>query len=238
MKQDVMTLITQAQKGDKKARDYLVQENLPLVWSIVRRFSNRGKDPEDLFQVGCIGLIKSIDKFDTGYEVRFSTYAVPLITGEIKRHLRDDGPIKVSRHLKEQAAKIELARQAFCGKEKREPSLNELSAETGILREDIVMALDAASRIESIYKTVSNQDGKEVSLADKLANEKEEQENLENHLLLQSLLEELSGEERHFIKERYFEEKTQSKLAQELGISQVQVSRLEKKILLKMRKKV
>lgn len=234
----IKDLIKMAQQGDAQARDTMVRNNMGLVWSIVRRFQGRGYDLEDLFQIGSIGLMKAIDKFDMNFEVKFSTYAVPLITGEIKRFLRDDGMIKVSRSLKESGAKMKKAREKLQAVLGREPNLQELSEETGLPREEIVMALEANGEVESIYKTYKPDDGKEACLADKLTQETDSHETLLNHMLLEQLLSELGEMERQLIELRYFNDMTQTQVASELGISQVQVSRLEKKILLSMRRKV
>ncbi len=236
--EQVKELLELAHSGDKAARDSMVQNNMGLVWSIVRRFTNRGYEPEDIFQVGSIGLMKAIDKFDTSFDVKFSTYAVPMITGEIKRFLRDDGLIKVSRSLKENGAKIKQARERLQIKLGRDATLAELSEETGMEREEIVMALEANGEVESIYKTYTPQDGKESCLVDRLPQEKDSHEILINHMLLEQLLGELADTERKLIELRYFEEQTQMQVAEKLGISQVQVSRMEKKILLSMRKKI
>ena len=200
---------------------------------------------EDLFQIGTIGLIKAIDKFDLSYEVQFSTYAVPMISGEIKRFLRDDGPIRISRTLKENGWKVKQAAQKLAHSLGREPSLAEIAAETGMEREDVVLAMEAGVEVESIYKTVYQSDGNEIQLLDKVASsgtsdgwEDEEKDRLLNHMLLTQLLEELPEADRDLIRMRYFEDMTQSEVAKNLGISQVQVSRLEKKILLSMRHKV
>lgn len=236
--EQVKELLELAHGGDKVARDTMVKENIGLIWSIVRRFSNRGYEVEDLFQIGSIGLMKAIDKFDTSFEVKFSTYAVPMITGEIKRFLRDDGLIKVSRSLKENGARIKQARERLQAERGRDVTLQELAEETGIEREEIVMALEANGEVESIYKTYAPEDGKETCLADRLPQEKDSHEILINHMLLEQLLEELEEGERELIKMRYFEECTQMQVAEAMGISQVQVSRMEKKILLSMRKKL
>lgn len=236
--EQVKELLELAHGGDKAARDTMVKENIGLIWSIVRRFSNRGYEVEDLFQIGSIGLMKAIDKFDTSFEVKFSTYAVPMITGEIKRFLRDDGLIKVSRSLKENGARIKQARERLQAERGRDVTLQELAEETGIEREEIVMALEANGEVESIYKTYAPEDGKETCLADRLPQEKDSHEILINHMLLEQLLEELEEGERELIKMRYFEECTQMQVAEAMGISQVQVSRMEKKILLSMRKKL
>lgn len=233
---ETIALIEQSHQGDKEARDKLVADNLGLVWSIVRRFDNRGYELEDLFQIGSIGLMKAIDKFDTAFEVRFSTYAVPMITGEIKRFLRDDGMIKVSRNLKENAAKIRAAQMRLTTERGRDVTLSELSEATGIAREEIVMALEASVEVESIYKAVYQADGNEICLADKLPEKKDMNEKLLNQMLLTQLLEHLEDMERELIVQRYFHDRTQAQVAESLGISQVQVSRLEKKILLRLRK--
>ena len=236
--EQVKKLLELAHDGDKAARDTMVKENMGLIWSIVRRFNNRGYELEDLFQIGSIGLMKAIDKFDTSFEVKFSTYAVPMITGEIKRFLRDDGLIKVSRSIKENGAKIKQARERLQAERGRDITLQELSEETGMERAEIVMALEANGEVESIYKTYAPENGKETCLADRLPQEKDSHEVLINHMLLEQLLKELKQEERQLIQIRYFEECTQMQVAEKLGISQVQVSRMEKKILLSMRKKL
>ena len=190
---ETIALIRQSQQGDKAARDHLVQSNLGLVWSIVRRFDNRGQEMEDLFQIGSIGLLKAIDKFDLSFSVRFSTYAVPLITGEIKRFLRDDGMIKISRSLKENAAKIRAAESALQTREGREPTLLELTEATGIPQEEIVMALEANYEVESIYKPLGQSEGNEVCLVDRLPEQDRPDERLLDHMLLEQLLEKLEG---------------------------------------------
>lgn len=245
--EDVSVLIERSQAGDKEAREVLIEKNLGLVHTIVRRFLGRGVEPEDLFQIGTIGLMKAVDKFDTSYDVKFSTYAVPMITGEIKRFLRDDGPVKVSRTLKERAIKVKMARARLQGELGREPGLEEIARETGIEPEDIVMAMESETRVESIYSSVYQDDGSEIYLVDKVAagpggcgsvspgSQDPEKESLINHLLLQQLLSTLKEQERQLIVLRYYRNHTQTEVASILGISQVQVSRLEKKILLHMR---
>ena len=241
---EVSALIARAQEGDRRAREVLIEKNLGLVHHIVKRFAGRGYEMEDLFQIGCIGLIKAIDKFDLSYEVRFSTYAVPMIMGEIKRFLRDDGPIRVSRTLKENGWKVKLAAQKLAHSLGRDPSLAEIAEETGMEREDVLLAMEASAEVESIYKTVYQSDGNEIRLLDRVAASgqtdgwgDEEKEKLLDHMLLVQLLEELSETEQELIRMRYFEDMTQSQVAKRLGISQVQVSRLEKKILLAMRRR-
>lgn len=235
--EEVAVLIARAQQGDKEAREVLIEKNLGLVHAIARRFVGRGVEAEDLFQIGTIGLIKAIDHFDLSYEVKFSTYAVPLISGEIKRFLRDDGPLKVSRTLKEQAMKINLVRQRLQGKWGREPTLQEIAAEAMLSVEEIVAATEADYQVESIYASVYGNDGSEMILADMLGKEDEEKEALLNRMLLNHLLEQLDEKESELIRLRYFQDKTQTEVARLFGISQVQVSRMEKKILLNMRTK-
>jgi len=228
-------LIESAHKGDKQARDILITENMGLIWSIVRRFSGRGYEIEDLFQIGSIGLIKAVDKFDTSFDVRFSTYAVPMITGEIKRFLRDDGIIKVSRTLKETVVKVQRAKEYITKMDGHEPTIEEISKEIGVISEEIVMALEAGSEIESLYKTIYQGDGNSILLIDKIEEDKNANETLINKMVLSDLIKLLTPKEQKIIEMRYFDEKTQTDIAKELGISQVQVSRLEKKILARMR---
>lgn len=234
-------LLALVRNGDKEAREKLISDNTGLVWSIVRRFNSRGYEPEDLFQIGCIGLIKAVDKFDDSFEVMFSTYAVPLIMGEIKRFMRDDGIIKVSRTLKENGWKINKAIQVLSQRLGREPTIEEISIETEILKEDITLALEANSEVESIYKSMYQSDGSEVYLIDQIKYNENMSENYEqiiDKMTLQQMIDELNEIEKQIILKRYFHEKTQTEIAKELGISQVQVSRLEKKILLDLRKKI
>ena len=255
--EETAVLIERSQAGDKEAREILIEENLGLVRHIVKRFTGRGYDLEDLFQIGCIGLIKAIDKFDLHYEVRFSTYAVPMIQGEIKRFLRDDGMVKVSRTLKESGWKVKQAAQRLSQEYGREATLQELSEETGLSVEDIVMAIDANVEVESIYKSVYQSDGNEIYLVDQVVSEDgsrngstvgrtaadgswgdSEKEKVLNHMLLEQLLSRLDDRERELINMRYFQDKTQVEVAKCMGISQVQVSRMEKRILLQLREEV
>ena len=204
---------------------------------IVKRFLNRGVDAEDLFQIGCIGLMKAIDKFNLAFDVKFSTYAVPMISGEIKRFLRDDGMMKVSRGLKENGWKIKKAREQYQHEKGKEPAQREVAEMTGLTVEEVVMAMDAGAEVESIYRSVYQSDGNEIYLADQIASGSNEKEKLLNHMLLSQLLSELEGEDKELILLRYFQGKTQVDVAERLGISQVQVSRLEKRILRRMRER-
>ena len=260
--EDVTVLIAKAQAGDKKAREVLIESNLGLVHHIVKRFMGRGYDAEDLFQIGSIGLMKAIDKFNLEFDVRFSTYAVPMIAGEIKRFLRDDGMVKVSRTLKENGWKVKQSAERLAQKLGRDATLAEIEKDTGIAMEDIVMALEANVEVESIYKSVYQTDGSEIYLLDQVAGmsggglgrmgsagydnsaghhyggacEDYEKEKVLNHMLLTQVMDSLEGMERELIYLRYFQEKTQTEVAKRMGVSQVQVSRMEKKILVRLRK--
>lgn len=236
---ETTVLIERAQAGEKEAREVLIEQNLGLVHHIVKRFWGRGYEVEDLFQIGVIGLMKAIDKFDVTFDVKFSTYAVPLIAGEIKRFIRDDGMVKVSRSLKENGMKVKYARERLNNELNREPTLAEVAQEAALSMEEVVLAMEANIQVESIYKSVYQNDGNEIYMVDQLADQrKDEQEGLLNHLLLKQLLSSLSENEQKLIKLRYYQDKTQTEVAKVLGISQVQVSRLEKKILLGMRQKM
>lgn len=233
--EQTIALIERSHQGDKEARDKLVEDNLGLVWNIVKRYTGRGYDAEDLFQIGSIGLIKAIDKFNTDYEVKLSTYAVPMISGEIKRFLRDDGMVKISRSIKENSWKVRKAREKLAQKLGREATIEEISVECKLTKDEIIMAADADMEIESIYKGNVSADGSEYYLADKLADKEDAHEELVNHLLIEKLISDLNDQEKELIKLRYYESKTQTQVAKVLHISQVQVSRMEKKVLCKMR---
>lgn len=224
--------------GSKAAKEKIVSDNTGLVWSIARRFVNRGYDLEELYQIGCIGLLKACDRFESRYGVQFSTYAVPLIAGEIKRFLRDNGAIKVSRILKQNGYQISKAKEALLHKYGREATLDELASYTGLCVEDIVMATEANREVESIQQTICGKDGTQVSLVERLVDEAESEvaaENIMNRILVGQAMEKLGDTEQELIHLRFFEDKTQTEVAKVLGISQVQVSRLEKKILIQMR---
>lgn len=235
---ETLEMIQLAHQGDKNARDTLVNNNIGLVWSIVRRFSNRGYELEDLFQIGSIGLIKAIDKFDLSFEVKFSTYAVPMITGEIKRFLRDDGMIKVSRSLKEMSYKASGIRERLNCRLGREPTVEEIAIELEVTPEELVVAMEAVSDVDSLHKTIYQSDGNEIHLIDKLEDTGCKNDQLLDKIVLQDAIESLNEKEKNIIRLRYFMDKTQSEIASEIGISQVQVSRLEKKILKTMRNKI
>ncbi|WP_312107081.1 RNA polymerase sporulation sigma factor SigF [Lachnoclostridium sp.] len=235
---DTLDLIRLSKQGDKKARDRVVTENVGLVWSIVRRFMGRGHEAEDLFQIGSIGLMKAIDKFDLSYDVKFSTYAVPMITGEIKRFLRDDGMIKVSRSLKETAGKIRLMRETLESKNGREPTIEEIGEALELAKEEVVMALESGAEVESLYKTIYQGDGNAIFLIDKIEQTDDASEEMIDHMALKEVMDSLEEKEKDIIRLRYFKDKTQTEIAKQLGISQVQVSRLERKILRTMRERM
>ncbi|HJC51241.1 MAG TPA: SigF/SigG family RNA polymerase sporulation sigma factor [Candidatus Anaerostipes avistercoris] len=231
-------LLRLTKEGDEEAREKIVVDNMGLIWSVVKRFTNRGYDPEDLFQIGSIGLMKAVDKFDLSYDVKFSTYAVPMITGEIKRFLRDDGMIKVSRSLKENAYKIRQAMESFSMEHQREATLDELAQKMNLAREEIVVAMEANKDVESLHQPTYQGDGSEILLMDRIPREENEEERVLNHVILEESMKELAPEEKKLIEYRYFQGKTQQEIAGILHISQVQVSRLEKKILRRMREQM
>lgn len=231
-------LIRRSQAGEKQAKEQLITIHSGLIWNVVRRFTGRGVELEDLYQIGAIGLIRAIDKFDFTYEVKFSTYAVPLISGEIKRFLRDDGMIKVSRNLKENQWKIKKSMEVFAHEYGRDATVEELSQILEMEPEEIVLSMEAVVEIESMEQSLYNREGKEISLKERIADEKNQEEELMNKLFLRQLLEALDKRDRELILLRYFDNKTQTEVAKILGISQVQVSRLEKKILRQMKELV
>ena len=232
--------IEKAQSGDKKALEELIEENNGLIWSIVKRFYGRGHEPEDLYQIGCLGFIKSIKRFNTDFEVKLSTYAVPYMIGEIKRYIRDDGPVKVSRSIKDLGIKIRELQREKMNKQGREPKIQEIAKELKVNLDDVILAMEATNSVESIEGTkhINNKDGKSISLLDTLSTEKNEEETITNKLAIGQLLKELKDREKEIILLRYYKEKTQAQVAKILGISQVQVSRLERKILENMKRKM
>lgn len=230
-----LALIERIHQGDKDARDTLFQENMGLIYSVARRFLGRGVDMEDLFQIGSIGLLKAVDNFDPGFDVKFSTYAVPMIMGEIKRFLRDDGMLKVSRSIKENQYKIYKMREKMEKVLGREPNIRELSKAMNMSVEELAMTMESVTEVESIYRTVYQGDGSEIQLVDRLPENKNVHEQTLDKIFLEELLEKLDGEERQLIGMRYFQDMTQMEVAGKMGISQVQVSRMEKKVLKKLR---
>ena len=231
---DTLTLINRAHQGDKLARDKILIENTGLIWSIVRRFLNRGHEGEDLFQIGCIGMLKAIDRFDTEFDVAFSTYAVPMIAGEIRRFIRDDGIVKISRKIKENQMKIIHQREIYINEKKQEPTIEELEKICDLTKEEIVMAMDASRNVESIDKEMYSKDSA-YTLMDLAEDDTNIEETVLNKIMVQQLMDMLESKERKIINLRYFKNKTQSQVAKEMGMTQVQVSRQEKKILNSMR---
>ena len=231
-------LFRRIQNGDTDARETYIKGNLRLVLSVIQRFSGSSENVDDLFQIGNIGLIKAIDHFDTELGVRFSTYAVPMITGEIRRFLRDDGMIKVSRPLKELAGKVGAAREKLEADLGREPTVEELARSVGASREEVAASMEAGARVGSIYEPFDAGDESGGCLADKIAEKTSENDRVLDRIVLAELLSGLGEKEQQIIKMRYFENMTQTVIAGRLGISQVQVSRLEKKILREMRERL
>lgn len=231
--------IKRAQDGDKFELERLIRENNGLIWSIVKRFANRGYELEDLYQIGCVGFIKSIKRFDTSFEVKLSTYTVPYILGEIKRYIRDDGPIKVSRSMKELNIKIKELQKEYLMKKGKEINIEEIAKILKIAKEDVAIALESSNPVESIEGAYTQETGdKNISLMDKISTGKDEQEMVTNKIVLKELIDGLSEDDKQVILLRFYKEKTQSQIAKILGISQVQVSRIEKKVLQKMRFKL
>ncbi|HZH61190.1 MAG TPA: RNA polymerase sporulation sigma factor SigF [Metabacillus sp.] len=233
---EVKELIRRSQEGDQEARDLIIQKNMRLVWSVVQRFLNRGYEPDDLFQIGSIGLLKSVDKFDLSYDVRFSTYAVPMIIGEIQRFIRDDGTVKVSRSLKELGNKIRRARDELSKTMGKVPTVAEIASYLDIAPEDVVLAQEAVRAPSSIHETVYENDGDPITLLDQIADNTETK--WFDKIVLKDAIRDLDERERLIVFLRYYKDQTQSEVADRLGISQVQVSRLEKKILQQMKEKM
>ncbi|QCX34220.1 RNA polymerase sporulation sigma factor SigF [Caloramator sp. E03] len=234
--EEIMELVKKSQMGDKEAQDKLVRANIGLVSVIVKKFLNRGYEYEDLFQIGCIGLIKAIKNFKSDFNVKFSTYAVPMIMGEIKRFVRDDGIIKVSRNMKETARKVKIAKEKLVKEYGREVTIEEISKELSITSEDVILSLESLNAPEYLYETIHQDDGSPVLLIDKLSEEKDYGSDVTDKVALKEIINTLEPRARQIIILRYFKDMTQSQIAEILGISQVQVSRIEKKVLDYMRK--
>ncbi len=226
------------QSGDRSARDKLINGNLRLVLSVIQRFTNRGEYVDDLFQVGCIGLMKAIDNFDLSQNVKFSTYAVPMIIGEIRRYLRDNNPIRVSRSLRDIAYKALQVRDALVNRHSREPSINEIAAELNVPREEIIFALDAIQEPISLFEPIYHDGGDPIFVMDQIGDEKNLDANWLEGIAVREALRKLSEREKLILSLRFFEGKTQMEVAEEIGISQAQVSRLEKAALNHMKKHV
>ncbi len=220
-------LLTLAHAGDKRAREQLITGNLKLILSVIRRFAARGENPDDLFQVGCIGLIKAIDNFDTSLEVRFSTYAVPMIIGEIRRYLRDNNSVRVSRSLKDIAYKAMQTKEALMLKQTSEPTIEQIAKEMGVDKREIVVALEAIVEPVSLYEPVYSDGGDTIYVLDQVG-DKNDDENWIDEILFKESMKKLPKREKDIINLRFFKGKTQTEVAEEIGISQAQVSRLEK----------
>ncbi len=228
-------LFTRIKQGDKEARELYIKGNLRLVLSIIQRFSNSNENVDDLFQIGCIGLMKAIDNFDTNQGVKFSTYAVPMIIGEIRRYLRDNNSIRVSRSLRDTAYKAIYAKEALIRRNDKEPTVSEIAAEVGLNQEDIVAALDAIQSPVSLYEPVYSEGGDTLYIMDQVSDKKNKEENWIEEISLKEAMSRLSPRENNIINLRFFQGKTQMEVADEIHISQAQVSRLEKNALKNMK---
>lgn len=235
---EMRILIKNMHAGDNAARESLIRGNLRLVLSVIQRFNNRGENVDDLFQVGCVGLIKAIDNFDIGQNVRFSTYAVPMIVGEIRRYLRDNNPIRVSRSLRDTAYKALKIRDQLIGKTNREPSLTEVAKELGIPREDVVFALDAIQDPVSLFEPIYHDGGDAIYVMDQVSDDKNTDEAWLEHIALYEAIKHLTEREKTILSLRFFKGKTQMEVADEIGISQAQVSRLEKAAIRRLKKNI
>ena len=229
------TLFEKIRSGDQEAREKYIKGNLRLVLRVIKRFSGSNENPDDLFQIGCIGLMKAIDNFDTELNVKFSTYAVPMIIGEIRRYLRDNNSIRVSRSLRDTAYKAIYAKENYVKKNQKEPTIAEIASEIGIPKEEIVYALDAIQSPMSLYEPVYTEGGDTLYVMDQISDKKNREENWVQDLALKEAISRLGERERHIIELRFFEGKTQMEVASEIGISQAQVSRLEKHALRSMK---
>ena len=234
--EETRQLLLQAKQGDSIAREQLIRGNLRLVLSIIQRFVNRGENVDDLFQVGCIGLIKAIDNFNTDLDVRFSTYGVPMIAGEIRRYLRDNSAVRVSRAMRDTAYRVLQAKEAYIAQHQKEPTIEQIAAILDIKREDIVFALDAISEPVSLYEPVYSDSGDSLCVMDQVRDPKNTDEHWLEHIALKDAISRLSERERNILNLRFYQGKTQIEVSQEIGISQAQVSRLEKGALSQLRK--
>lgn len=232
-----MELLKRVKKGDMAAREELIRGNLRLVLSVIQRFTNRGESADDLFQVGCIGLIKAIDNFDITQPVRFSTYAVPMIMGELRRYLRDNAPVRVSRSMRDMAYKAMQAKEKLITEKGREPKIEEIAQELGVPRQDVVIALEAISEPISLYEPVFSESGDTIYVLDQLGDHNDDM-NWLNEISLKEAIEQLGNREKRILNLRFFRGKTQVEVAKEIGISQAQVSRLEKCALNKIKNRI
>ncbi len=235
---EMQALLLRVKAGDMQARDELIRGNLRLVLSVIQKFTNRGENVDDLFQVGCIGLIKAIDNFDVGLNVKFSTYGVPMIVGEIRRYLRDNSAIRVSRSMRDTAYKVLQAKEAYLAQHQKEPTVEEIAAILGIRREDVVFALDAILEPISLYEPIYSDSGDTVCVMDQVRDTKNTDERWMERIALKEAVGHLTERERKILSMRFFQGKTQMEVSSEIGISQAQVSRLEKNALRQIRKEL
>lgn len=233
-----MEMLRDIKNGRIELKDEFIEANLRLVLSIIKKFNNRGENINDIFQIGVVGLIKAIDNFDITQPVQFSTYAVPMIIGEIKRYLRDNSAFRVTRSLRDLSYLISQTREKYVKEHNEEPTIDKICELTGAEKEDVILAIDSTVTPMSIYDCVYNDGGDQIYLLDQLKNEKEDSENVIDKIAIEQILEKLTDKERYIIKKRYFNDKTQSELAEELGVSQAQISRIEKNALDRMKKRV
>lgn len=231
---ETMELLERTKNGDSKAREELINGNLRLVLSVIQRFAGRGENPDDLFQVGCIGLIKAIDNFDMKYDVKFSSYGVPMILGEVKRYLRDNNQVRVSRSLRDLAYRAMQAKEKLTNDKNREPTVEEIAKEIDAKREDVVMALEAISEPMSLYEPVFSEAGDTIYVMDQIGDNNDDM-NWLNEISLKEAIKNLGQREKRILNLRFFQGKTQVEVASEIGISQAQVSRLEKGALNKIK---
>ena len=236
--EETMELLRRTKEGDKKAREELISGNLRLVLSVIQKFSSRGENADDLFQVGCVGLIKAIDNFDITQPVRFSTYGVPMIVGEIRRYLRDNSAIRVSRSMRDTAYKVMQARERLMAQSQREPTVEQIAAELGIPREDVVFAMDAIVEPVSLYDPIYDHGGDAICVMDQVRDNRNTDESWLEKIALKEAMKRLGERERHILALRFYEGKTQMEVSNEVGISQAQVSRLEKNALNTIRKNI
>ena len=234
--EETLELLRRTKAGDMAAREELIAGNLRLVLSVIQRFHNRGENADDLFQVGCIGLIKAIDNFNVDLDVRFSTYGVPMIIGEIRRYLRDNSAMRVSRSMRDTAYKVLQTKEAFLAQHQREPTVEEIAAAMGVKREEVVAALDAIVDPVSLYEPVYDHEGDTICVMDQVKDAKNTDERWLERIALKEAISRLSERERHILDLRFFQGKTQMEVSAEVGISQAQVSRLEKSALKQIRR--
>lgn len=234
--EETQALLLRTKKGDMAAREELIAGNLRLVLSVIQKFTNRGENVDDLFQVGCIGLIKAIDNFNTDLQVRFSTYGVPMIVGEIRRYLRDNSALRVSRSMRDTAYRVLQAKEKLIGQNQREPSVEEIAKELGVRREEVVFAMDAIADPVSLYEPVYSDGGDAICVMDQVKDNKNTDESWLEQIALKEAIAKLTDRERHILNLRFFEGKTQMEVSAEVGISQAQVSRLEKNAIHQIKK--